>query len=937
MLQQNRPVSSDRPSLSAPDFSSPAELLDSFVHFLRQQYLVILFTTFLMISLGGTYLIVARPSYTAVATMLIDTRKAQFLQQQPSYSDAQVDSATVESQVRVLKSDVVALSVIKNLQLTQDPEFVDSDAKNAATSDYDRMRSALTVFASRLSVTRDGLSYVIEVSFRSYDSGKAAQIANAVVNAYLVDQLDAEYQSALRASNWLEGRIRELRDQASAAEQAVVDYERENSIVDAAGKTATEQRVGELNTALLVARAEAAEARAKLDRIQTVLTSDSAGAIDATVADTLKNDVVTKLRSQYLDLASKEKDWAVRYGEDHLAVVNLRNQMAEINAAILDEIKQIAGTYKSDFEIANQHADDAEKAYNEAVAQAQQSNQAKVVLNDLKSKAKTYRELYENFLQRYMESVQQQSFPITQARLISTALRPLQKSNPKTLLTLALSTCIGIILGIAIGIFRDLWDRVFRTTEQAEKLLHVPCITLVPALKDGLAPTRVEKSELRYDPLFGTEVRSGSTGTKPDPLLGKTPSSSAITTREPESSNPSRAEDGPAPLPSAESISGSGIASEPASLSTAEGASPSGTESKSDSPPIASPTESEPARVPSAEIVAGSRSDGEPSRLVSTEIPNPPSPDVQPALPLTTETPGSPLSEGQPIPLGSTKIYGASVTGQVNGVSAQVADFPNNGDEQSTVTSTKLLNRRTLVHDDNVLWVAVDSPFSRFAESLRVLKVAVDLSELVRSNKVIGFTSSLPNEGKSTLAAALALQIAQTGGNVILVDCDLRNPSLTETLAPSANAGFIEVISHKASIDDVLWWSDPKINLPFLPSVVKSRVAHTSEILASTATKKLFDELRKRYEYIIVDLSPLAPVVDVRTTAHFVDSYVCVIEWGRTKIDVVKKALADAPGVYQNLIGSVLNKADINKLARYDAHRTKYYSNKHYARYGYVE
>ena len=57
--------------------------------------------------------------------MLIDTRKAQFLQQQPSYSDAQVDSATVESQVRVLKSDVVALSVIKNLQLTQDPEFVE--------------------------------------------------------------------------------------------------------------------------------------------------------------------------------------------------------------------------------------------------------------------------------------------------------------------------------------------------------------------------------------------------------------------------------------------------------------------------------------------------------------------------------------------------------------------------------------------------------------------------------------------------------------------------------------------------------------------------------------------------------------------------------------------------------------------------------------------
>src|SRR5581483_5836288 len=100
------------------------------------------------------------------------------------------------------------------------------------------------------------------------------------------------------------------------------------------------------------------------------------------------------------------RDWAVRYGTNHLAVVNLRNQMAEINTAIVDEVKQIAGTYKSDFAIARQHADDLQKSYDEAVAQAQKNNQAKVVLNDLQSKAKTYRELYENFLQRYMASVQ---------------------------------------------------------------------------------------------------------------------------------------------------------------------------------------------------------------------------------------------------------------------------------------------------------------------------------------------------------------------------------------------------------------------------------------------------------------------------------------------------------------------------------------------------
>lgn len=806
MLERNKPISSDRASLSAPEFPSTAELLDSFVHFLRQQHRVILSASLLSIALGVAYLMVARASYTAVATMLIDSRKTQFLQQQPLTSDPPIDAASVESQVIVLKSDNVALSVIKKLELNEDPEFTGSDSKGGSASlynvalsvikklqlnkvleftgsgsksepasEYLVMRRVLDIFKTRLDVRRDALSYVIEIAFRSYDAEKAARIANAIVEAYIVDQLDAKYQSTLRASNWLQDRLRDLRDQASAAEQAVVDYQREHNIVDVAGKSTSGQRVAELNSQLIIARAQAAEARARLDRIQAVLSSDSSGAVDGTVADVLKNDVVTKLRSQYLDLARKVADWSARYGSNHLAVVNLRNEMSETRAAILDELRRLAETYKSDFAIAKQRSDDVQKEYDHAVAQAEKNNQAQVVLSDLESKSKTYRALYENFLQRYMDSVQQQSFPISESRLISPALRPLGKSSPKSVFTLAISACAGIIFGLGIGVLRDLWDRVFRTTEQVEKILHAPCITLVPSLK----------------------------------AVAVAPALPLVETR------------------------------------TEEAASPSPTDN----------------------------------------LPRPP-----------------------------TDATGAS---------------PPDGDKG------KVPSPRTFLHDNKTFWRSVDSPFTRFAETIRGIKVAIDLNKGVRSSEVLGFTSSLPNEGKSTLAAALALLIAQAGGRVILVDCDLRNPSLTRTLAPSAKAGILEVISEKAAIEDVLWWSDPKINLAFLPAVMKSRVAHTSEILGSAAIKTLFDELRQRYEYIIVDLSPLAPVVDVRTTAHFVNSYICVIEWGKTKIDVVKKALAEAPGVYENLLGTVLNKADISKLSRYEAHRGAYYDNKHYSRYGF--
>ena len=119
-------------------------------------------------------------------------------------------------------------------------------------------------------------------------------------------------------------------------------------------------------------------------------------------------------------------------------------------------------------------------SFDHAIAQSQVTNQAQVALRELESNAQSYQALYDNFLQRYMESVQQQSFPITEARVISAASRPLHKSHPKTLLVLGLATVAGLVFGIAAGAWREFADRVFRTRNQVEELLQADCIALVP-------------------------------------------------------------------------------------------------------------------------------------------------------------------------------------------------------------------------------------------------------------------------------------------------------------------------------------------------------------------------------------------------------------------------------------------------------------------------
>ena len=125
-------------------------------------------------------------------------------------------------------------------------------------------------------------------------------------------------------------------------------------------------------------------------------------------------------------------------------MVNLRNQMAELQKSIRQELQRIAETYKSDLEIAMQHENSVQTQLDQAIAQSQVTDQAQVALRELESNAQTYQALYDNFLQRYMESVQQQSFPVTETRVITAASPPLSPDHPRTRLILALGGGVGL-------------------------------------------------------------------------------------------------------------------------------------------------------------------------------------------------------------------------------------------------------------------------------------------------------------------------------------------------------------------------------------------------------------------------------------------------------------------------------------------------------------
>jgi succinoglycan biosynthesis transport protein ExoP len=187
----------------------------------------------------------------------------------------------------------------------------------------------------------------------------------------------------------------------------------------------------------------------------------------------------------------------------------------------------------------------------------------------------------------------------------------------------------------------------------------------------------------------------------------------------------------------------------------------------------------------------------------------------------------------------------------------------------------------------------------------------------------------VPGEGKSTVTSNLAELMAHAGKRVLVMDCDLRNPSLTRGLAPHSKTGLLEVLGGQALLEDALY-IDQETDLRFLPAVLNSPLAYTNEILASDNFKNFVESQRKEYDFVIIDLPPIAPVVDVRATTQIVDSYLYVIEWGRTQINLVMHQLSGFPDLQDRLLGCVLNKADIRVLQRYETYYGKNYYNSYY-------
>ncbi|MEQ1717710.1 MAG: exopolysaccharide transport family protein [Hyphomicrobium sp.] len=465
--------------------------LGGLLQILRRNLWKILLATLAGLALSLTYLALAKPSYTATASLFVDPRTKKIVSEEIVQGGVGSDLALVESQVSILTSDAVLGRVVEKLKLADDVEYAPppgggllSKIKGliiAPSANRNPTVQAISTLADSIKVKRAQKTYVVEVDVTASSPVRAQSVAQAVVDAYLADQTAAKTSEAKRANGLIDARLGELREQVRRAETRVDDFKKANKILTSEGGIVNEQQLSKLNSELITTRAVAAESKARQDQILVALKTSPGAEV---LPDAVRSGLVQKLREQYSQVARREAALSSQLQPRHPVLMEVRSQLTEVKAQINAELKRVATAAQAEYQIASSRERDISAQLERAKEEVTRTNTAQIKLRELDQEVTASRELLRLFLGRAKETQEQQNVSTPDARVITYPSVPAKPSKPITWLVLALGLIGGLGLGLASALIGDHLDASLRTPNDFVPHLASHTIATIPAL-DG--------------------------------------------------------------------------------------------------------------------------------------------------------------------------------------------------------------------------------------------------------------------------------------------------------------------------------------------------------------------------------------------------------------------------------------------------------------------
>lgn len=449
---------------------------------LRRQFRLIVITVIVVVAIAGTIAFTLTPIYTSSALILVDPSSKNLLDPESQSSTAGADSARIDSEVELVRSDNVLLKVIQEQNLVADEEFGVSIGTWARVLSFLRLaepslpsgeaalNQALSQLRGSVTVQRRALTYLISVQVHSEDPAKSARLANALTQAYIADQLAAKVNSTLASRDILQARINQARDAIVSSESSYDEFISENI-------TRITQDAGRSDLASMqaqIAQLETARSRSS-DLANTVQSALVSSDLDTIVAS-LQSDALTELERQREGLQQNLSGATAGSSVE----VNLRSELA----ALEEQMKATATGEITALRDSVQQSQTQENSLRQnlrtEVLNSSLSADVLARIYELQQNAELARNQYQTLLSRAQDLETQADLQLADSRIVSPALSPRSPSFPNKTLILAIAAIAALGLGVGIAFLYENLIGGFTTEDQVHSVLRTPVATTVP-------------------------------------------------------------------------------------------------------------------------------------------------------------------------------------------------------------------------------------------------------------------------------------------------------------------------------------------------------------------------------------------------------------------------------------------------------------------------
>jgi polysaccharide biosynthesis transport protein len=435
------------------------------------------------------------------------------------------DPTELETEMKILQSDLLALQVIRELNLDRRPEFGGSSLPSGSLDvapdplqiDPARASALLGGFKGNLRVALSPNSRIIDVHYRSSDPQMAASVVNTLMQTYVENNLKARFESTMQASDWLQKQLVDMQMKVETSQEKLVRYQKEHEILGIDEKqNIITAKLDELNKELTSAESERMDKEAFYRLVESGdpdAIASSAGGAEGTGAQGASG-LLESLRSKQADMKIQAAELNTQFGPSYPKLAQLNSQLKEIEVQIQAEMKKVAAKVRGQYMTALQRENMLRDAMEKQKQEANKLNESAIEYTLLKRDAETYRTLYEGLLQKLKEAGVSAGLKSNNFRIIDTARPPSYPIEPNIPRNLGFAVMLGLATGVGLAFLLEGLDNTIRTTEQAQMISGLAPLGMIPlgskSARDGPNAKRLVIASSKEAVELVTQVRPQS-------------------------------------------------------------------------------------------------------------------------------------------------------------------------------------------------------------------------------------------------------------------------------------------------------------------------------------------------------------------------------------------------------------------------------------------